>query len=214
MMKKIPQTKFDGDGNVKRFIGTTVISFVHPNDLIFLNELAAWIRNTKPLFVRHYSILPTESFHVTIKNHSVCMNETESLFYERFISHFEQYVAMKERCSAFPLSHLEVKASKMDFSRSTCEIFVDFDEPTSRHVEYLRSQLVQLGSREEKGFRYHITLAYMFKLPEENEVKQLEQEKKEIAEKMGQLYEIRNYKIHLGPPKLCYFNDMTKFVPI
>jgi hypothetical protein len=81
-------------------------------------------------------------------------------------------------------------------------------------IMVLQERLVHLGAKPEPDFKFHMTMAYQFKHVSEADKKQLNDEAKQISATLQQLVTSRGFVLRFGLPTLCYFKDMTSFVPL
>jgi hypothetical protein len=83
-------------------------------------------------------------------------------------------------------------------------------------LQILRTKLFECGCGfSERDFKFHVTFAYAYK-PISNEspdFNSLTKDTKKIEAKIKSVFE-SNSSIELEKPALCYFRDMTEFIPI
>ncbi len=195
--------KIDQNGNYLPFIGTTIISFVKCQKLF--KDIHEYISCHHHLFFKYYSLLPVESYHMTVKNHTVCSG-SEKQWYENFVADFAKYEQIKAKCNDYP-GEITVNAVGCHFG-GTFALKVDVCE---NNVENLRKEIVKLGSKREDNFKFHITFAYNYR-PFKNDDIELCEECKKISKYVLDL--LLKEKIVLKKPQLCYFKDMTDFKPL
>jgi hypothetical protein len=194
--------KFNEKGEYTRFLGITVICFVQNESLVKIRDII----QTYPDILNCYSLLPSTSYHMTVKNHNVCDGD-QTKWYEEFIANFNQYAKMKEECGKFS-GEVNVKVTGIDF-KNTIQLTLEILPKCKPRIDTLRESLVNLGSKREDGFQFHITLGYKYKHPP-RDINKLCNKAREGVKK---ILEKQNFTMKLEPPKLCYFNDMTNFVP-
>jgi hypothetical protein len=210
--------------------GTTVISFLKHEDAKLLKAFHNFVK-TQKLFMSHYALLPISSYHMTIKNLTVAGdNSTVFWFENHFMPNFQKYNEISMVCSSSYHQH-EINAKiETIYFRSTFGVELGVIgtidpppysalEPIDVHesIRVLQKRLVDLGSKPEpKDFQYHMTMAYWFSVKpiSEADKKALQAEINQISAALQRLITSRGSVLHFGPPILCYFKDMTSFVPL
>lgn len=206
--------KFDKKGNYTRYPGLTFISMLSENDKASLSEFYIWVTTTRTTFCKYYSMLPPSSYHATIKNHKVASPRPLELWFEDFINNFAINQQMKEVCTQFPSSSIPAKATS-PYVRKTFGVDLVFADEMMPEIEKLRSNLVNLGSKPEPGFKYHMTLAYRFKTPaSESETEALTQDAQVVLCKLREVLSKTDFGLKFEKPKFCYFDHMGFYDPL
>jgi uncharacterized SAM-binding protein YcdF (DUF218 family) len=226
----LKRTKINDKGEFMPYPGTTVISFLKDEDARLLQPFFEFVK-TQKVFTMHYAMLPISSYHMTIKNLSVAGNvDTTSWFENHFVPNFNKYNEMSMICSISHHRH-EINARiETTYFRGTFGLGVDIVgtidpppfsaiEPLNVHdsIRMLREKLVNLGSKPEPDFKFHMTLAYLYKPVSPADQKALDTEIKQISAALQRAIVPAlggRGVLHFGPPTLCYFKDMTSFVPL
>lgn len=189
--------KIDDKGNYLNFHGITIISFLHFNKILL--DKVKEILDADSNLNKYYSTLPSESYHMTIKNHLV---GTEEFVQEERKKNV--YIEIDRLCKDWKRL-IPAKAVGMDFG-NTIQILLEIEKSTSEKVNLFRDTLVKLGSKREDNFIFHMTLAYKYRSLDKGV------DFKNLQILIGKL--LKDVILTFEPPALCVFKDMTKFTPL
>jgi uncharacterized SAM-binding protein YcdF (DUF218 family) len=207
---KAKRAKVNDKGEYMPYPGTSVISFLCREDALLLQPFYEFIK-TQKMFMAHYALLPISSYHMTIKNLSVAGNASCANWFEnQFVPNFQKYWEMRMVCANSNQHEISAKIESTYF-RGTFGLAM---RPTLEPIRVLQERLVHLGAKPEPDFKFHMTMAYQFKHVSEADKKTLNDEAKQISAALQQLVTSRGFVLRFGLPTLCYFKDMTSFVPL
>ena len=201
----MPTYKLDSNGNYLPFPGYTVICKLGVGE-----ESDVWHNlhtnlNHNKRITDYYSILPFSTWHVTAIN----------LFTQRAVEsnqlEWDTYVASKkdflnELTQVLGQSPLTPVISYLDLhTEGALQLNVVLDPQSVRRIEALASRY---GYERNIPHRFHVTLGYQYKeLPHSH----LEELKAELTSLIQTCFNTRT--IELQPAQLCYFDDMTAYIP-
>lgn len=205
MIPYSPPVKIDSNGNYLRFRGVTIVSNLKDKDgeiwEIFQKEIS-----NNPIITESYSLLPSSSYHMT----------TLSLYTEKNDggAHFESFIESKlswfqNVSEKLFLSEINPKVTvqKAIAGRSALLIPVDLDLESKKINEAFGEAL---SLKDKIPEEYHLTLGYPFKSLSAEEKLRAENEVQKVVEKIF-LPETQTFEFK--KPTLCYFLDMTRFIP-
>ena len=204
--------KVDKNGVYSRFPGVTIISFLSKENKTAFEEFRNWVVTEMTIFTKYYSMLPVSSYHATLKNHTVLGRNNEISYLEKIITNFQLYEKIKKVCSDFPFEFHCATALAGPYFQGTFGISLEFQQ--HNHVEKLREDIVALGSLQEPGFKFHMTLAYQYKQMEQEDFNVFSFQISEISKKLKNLVFALQFTLTFEKPQLCYFKDMTCFEPM
>ena len=217
--------KINTNGTYRPFYGWTVISMA-TDDFKFIENYIAKNRTLS----RHFSALPSSSYHMTIYN--LWCNGKELLNHQRrtlaAIYPPEECSRLREEAkkvgSFFNPGHcidgllyklhfesrdtwksLKLKVKKVHYNGNTLRISVKKTEALEKMNKY-RATVTKTCEREDGMGSYHMTLAYKYRNIEDTAA---------IEYEVGILNMLlEGQTIRLGCPQVCSFTDMTAFKPI
>lgn len=216
--------KIDNHGVYQRFCGLTFIVPLPGLDefdgpwATLMRALAA-----DPVISRYFAPLPLHSLHITVKNHETAMahaprGEWDRWFEKVLLDVMRPHSKLREmmdtcsRMAYIPVARPVNPLHAWSPSNSTLSI----DVQLSLDPEPLRAALVQLGSRAEPNFVFHITLAYRFCSPSTEEEHSL------LALHLNQLHALATALVVESPTHsviecqtpvaLYYFPSMCEFI--
>jgi hypothetical protein len=197
--------KVDEYGAYQRFVGLTFISALELEHRSLFEPLLKLLSPG----VTNYSALPIDSLHVTIKNHETASHL--GIPYERYVE--DRLLRFCSGDGTDPLrksvNYLKeaqyrprAKCVKIEVE-STVRVLLKLENSPYEVID----KLVELGSRPEPGFVFHMTLAYRF-----------DQQRKdpENLKKLEELFNehLKDKVLSFEELKLNYFPSMVKFIPI
>jgi len=200
-----PSQKVDQAGNYLPFHGVTVISSIDDDHDIW-KAVNDGIRSC-PLVMEYYSILPCDSYHMTVMD----------LYTKKFDGGecWEQFIT--EKTSFFRALNETIHDRNFTFNP---EITI-----SRSHVTSIISLLVQLDSEQQSKIRdiaekfnltvkipkhLHVTLGHLNKEISAETLTMIQTQVQAVLENTENLF---NNLISLQAPQLCYFHDMTAFIP-
>jgi hypothetical protein len=208
--------KFETDGSVRRFPGNTVICMVDPASDI--HRLLVWAheRLAEMHCVDHFALLPEDSFHMTVmegvcdqvrkpENWPTGIPSSASLDDVRGL--FKEAVSRLDTPESF-----RMRFKAMDFQDVVKLDLVPADEAAGRQLAAYRdtlSEATTLRFGDHDRYVFHISLAYLIRELDSSELNEFQQAVSVIESRMETEFGTWNS----GPPALCYFDDMFRFVP-
>ncbi|MDF1683120.1 MAG: DUF1868 domain-containing protein [Legionellaceae bacterium] len=205
-MKKFqPSQKVDQEGHYRPFQGVTVISSIDDTQGIW-KAVHDGIRSC-PLVMEYYSILPCDSYHMTVMD----------LYTKKFDGGecWEQFIT--EKTSFFQALNETIHDSNYTFNPQITM--------SRSHVTSIISLLVQLSEEQQSMIRdiaekfdltvkipkhLHVTLGHLHKEISSETLMMIQHQVQSVLENTENLF---NHPITLKAPQLCYFHDMTAFIP-
>ncbi|MFY7697302.1 MAG: DUF1868 domain-containing protein [Legionella sp.] len=196
--------KLNSEGKYLTFPGITVVSAINEHDNPLWQLVYNSLKNNQE-FTNHFALLPYESYHLTTINlytKDAIGNEQWKKFIETHKVFFQSLNRTLNENSFKPV--ISVRSINI---AGALQIMVSLPEEQMKTIQRIaKTHHVEAGIPSV----FHITLAYQFKLM-----------KQEALEKLGLALEeiivtaLKNHKgeLCLSPSKLCFFNDMTKFIP-
>lgn len=201
----IPPIKINSSGKFLRFPGVTVISSIGEKNSEIWKDLYQEL-NKSQLIQKYYSLLPSESYHLTTINLYTEKNDGGihwGLFIEKELPWFQRLNDELHIREFQP----KITVVKAIVGRSALLLLVELD---SNQVKK-NLDLAQAFSLEKKiPEEFHITLGYPYKDIPNGDRKKIEEETQKIVEK---ILRSGSSSFDFKEPELCYFTDMTKFLP-
>lgn len=206
--------KFNKDGTPRIIPGNTFISMVDHDSEIF-NHLLKIINILKETnFYKKYIQLPHDSYHMTVIEGVIpefsedvwTTHLTKDCKLEEVDQYFREKVDKIE-----PMKRVEMKCECIHMSKNGCSIrLLPNSKEDQAILEKYRDDVAdQCGLRfpNHHDYHFHISLAYLWKELNEEELSE-----REIAIKKINDYLIQEVKPFIMPPaKLVFFNTMFKF---
>lgn len=195
--------KFDSTGKFIRFRGFTIVSAVQPSDIEVWGQFFSAISES-PLLQAYFSPLPPESYHMTT---TMLENEVPEVDCEAFfIPRLPLYGNLKklidiEQGSLFPV--FKVGSVSSEFGIFLCGTI---DEEHKKVIKEF-AERHQLTHMLPGGF--HITLAYQYRHIHPDLRSEI---MSEVAKRLNECLD-KMSTFSLQNPRLCYYHDMTKFIP-
>lgn len=196
-------SKINRQGEFTPFPGVSVISSINSENVEFWQNIFNFLKQN-PLITNHYSLLPVTSYHMTNYNLYV-QNHTERDSWLTFIDkNLSFFHILKEHIELF-LKFSPVIQCKRVITYPVLQIIVDILPEQKEQIEGIGAFF---NLKEQIAYPFHITLGYQYKPLNESEQKQIGEEL------LAYLNTLSPHSVlSLQPPTLCYFNDMTSFVP-
>lgn len=201
----MPRYKIDSDGNYLPFPGYTVIFKTNSGASDMWHGINEKLLNNKYPLTKYYSILPSESWHVTAINlFTKDLIEDNNLEWDTYVKSqqgfFSQLSALIKQDSFVPVitySDLRVEG--------VIQVMVSLDEKTKEKVTALAAHY---GYQNNVPQHFHMTLGYQYKNLNNAQFEAL---KEELAPFIKDCFE--NMRVALKPAEVCSFDDMTAFIP-
>ncbi|MDP1601962.1 MAG: DUF1868 domain-containing protein [Legionella sp.] len=199
----MPLKKLDEQGNYTHFPGITVIASVNKTDTLLRTIYEMLIKDKE--FTDYFSPLPFSSYHMT----------TINLFTEEQIGSQKWKSFITGNNPLFQSLHQMI--NDMEFTPSisidavelagALQLRVTLPEEQLRAISQIASSHnVQMGI---PAF-FHITLAYQYK---RLDVSVMQNIKLRLTEELIRVIGTSKQPLLLNSQQLCYFNDMSKFIP-
>lgn len=224
--------KIDSKGNYTPFYGWTLISNVI--DPMCYNYIYNYIANNN-ILKKYFTALPIDSYHMTIYNiwcngknflpfqenyiksnfnpteQDILRNQAKNIepfnpngFMDKFMEKIDCKVIDKD-VKTYTTQYMSVNCTELKYTGSTLCMIVNGD---FLKANKLRENISNYLDDNDNMSYYHITVAYQYKLCDNNEDTELIQNALNILNILTQ-----NVKFNLTNPFLAVFNDMTKFTP-
>lgn len=191
--------KVDSEGNYLNFSGLTIISYVDHTNIIY-SKLFDLLSSNKQI-TEKYAVLPIDSYHMTIV----------SIVDQRNFPNIDLYINTHEVELNQIIANLNnlftntIQAKIIDIIvENVISIYLELNEDTLNVIKLLTEKLKVDCVDYKIPKHFHITLAYAYKPVASTEQNQI----KNMLENNIML----NEYVHLHIPKLCKYNDMTKFI--
>lgn len=196
--------KIDNNGNYLPFPGLTIVSSIQEVDRFFWNLIDDVVRQ-HPYFTQYFSPLPCDSYHMTTTHlfNQMTIGENKWKEFIDINKIFFQSLIDELRQNAFhPV--ISIESIHLD---GVLQLMVSLPREQNTIIENIAAKY---GLQHKVPDVFHITLAYQYKyLPPI----QLDSLSIELNQKIGTIFNTHQVELNFNPPTLCYFNDMTKFIP-
>jgi len=220
--------KINKDGTYRSFLGYTIISMIK-NDLNFIE---IFLRDST--LSKYFSPLPSNTYHMTLFN--IWCHKSPLLKYhddilkknykqEIYLNYKEYYKSEKLKywfdplkyldnlmislgiiCKNHKLNDIESQNINLIISASTLQLAVLIDKNMLNKINNFRNDCKNICGKEDKGLKFHITLAYQYKDIPENDYNILNKE----LETLSNL--IKNIKINFNDPEPYIFDSMINYI--
>jgi hypothetical protein len=209
------KNKFDEKGNNLPYPGCSIICNI-PLNTHLSNEIISFQKNIKNFNPeKTYFYLPPSSFHMTLFD--CCNLNTKNTNYwpsnvDPNMDHKDIAVELNKRIQnyIFP-KKLNLKL-KMFFGGYSIvlEPFCEEDEKILRNCRDELSNLLEIKFENHQRYTFHITLAYILRKLNKNEIKNLIEFNKQLFFDFSKKFP----KISFTKPEMCTFEDMLEFKSI
>lgn len=205
--------RIDSDGRFLPFSGVTVISQVGASNQAIWENIYRELSQDL-LITRYYSPLPLSSYHMTINNLYVS-NTRSPLDWSCFISNnlpwFSSLEESLERGAFLPKVYLRKRA----YLGGVVMFLVDIE---GSQMSKIKSFGKTWGLEAQVPSDLHITLAYQYRTIPAYLQSAVEEKVQAILDEARKFqkpafYSFEKMPLTLEEPKLCYFQDMTQFLP-
>jgi len=193
--------KINSEGKYTKFPGVTVVAAIRTQDYDLWKEIYNEVHKCT-VMKKHYSLLPFESYHMTTNNlfsHKGYTVSEWEIFIEKNLPVFQKIHALTTE-QAF---HPEITIDKLFTSKRV--IYLEL-KLLDDHHSIVRSVAQNVKIEEKIPPEFHITLGYAYQPVDDATLELICQELKTNLTCFGKTF-------ILDSPKICYFNDMTAFIP-
>ena len=206
------ENKFDDKGNPLPYPGCTIICNI-PLNTHLSDQIISFQKNLEKFNPeKTYSYLPSSSFHMTLFD--CCNLNTKNTKYwptdiDPDMDYKDIAIELNKRIQnyIFP-EELNLKL-KMFFGGYSIvlEPFSEKDEKILRNCRDELSSLLKIKFENHQRYTFHITLAYILRELNKNEIKSLIEFNKKLFFDFSKKFP----KITLTKPEMCTFEDMLEF---
>jgi len=206
------ENKFDDKGNPLPYPGCTIICNI-PLNTHLSDQIISFQKNLKKFNPeKTYFYLPSSSFHMTLFD--CCNLNTKNTKYwptdiDPDMDYKDIAIELNRRIQnyIFP-EELNLKL-KMFFGGYSIvlEPFSEKDEKILRNCRDELSSLLKIKFENHQRYTFHITLAYILRELNKNEIKSLIEFNKQLSFDFSKKFP----KITLTKPEICTFEDMLEF---
>jgi hypothetical protein len=196
-------SKVDGHGAYTRFPGVTVVasSYNSEENVRFWNELYEELR-ANPLVTNHFALLPPESYHMTTINlltqQMLPQNEWDGMIDTklRWMQQLHHALAANGFSPKVELERVQVSGVII--------VYLRLDE---EQKEAVRKLAKEFNIEQCVSDPYHVTIGYKYAATTDQQIA-------ELYTALGDIFTRRmKHRMFFDVPKLCYFQDMTAFIP-
>ena len=206
------ENKFDDKGNPLPYPGCTIICNI-PLNTPLSDQIISFQKNLEKFNPeKTYFYLPSSSFHMTLFD--CCNLNTKNTKYwptdiDPDMDYKDIAIELNKRIQnyIFP-EELNLKL-KMFFGGYSIvlEPFSEKDEKILRNCRDELSSLLKIKFENHQRYTFHITLAYILRELNKNEIKSLIEFNKQLSFDFSKKFP----KITLTKPEMCTFEDMLEF---
>ena len=206
------ENKFDDKGNPLPYPGCTIICNI-PLNTHLSDQIISFQKNLEKFNPeKTYFYLPSSSFHMTLFD--CCNLNTKNTKYwptdiDPDMDYKDIAIELNKRIQnyIFP-EELNLKL-KMFFGGYSIvlEPFSEKDEKILRNCRDELSSLLKIKFENHQRYTFHITLAYILRELNKNEIKSLIEFNKQLSFDFSKKFP----KITLTKPEMCTFEDMLEF---
>ena len=206
------ENKFDDKGNPLPYPGCTIICNI-PLNTHLSDQISSFQKNIEKFNPeKTYFYLPSSSFHMTLFD--CCnLNTKNTKFWPTDIDPDMDYkdiaIELNKRIQNYNFpEELNLKL-KMFFGGYSIvlEPFSEKDEKILRNCRDELSSLLKIKFENHQRYTFHITLAYILRELNKNEIKSLIEFNKQLSFDFSKKFP----KITLTKPEMCTFEDMLEF---
>lgn len=199
----MPLYKLNKKGQYTPFPGMTVVGHVHKEDSIFCKTLYDSLVNCEQ-FMQYYSPLPPDSYHMTAVN-LYTEAEIGSNNWEKFVTSNQAYFESLHQAFRSLTFKPEFQIKSVVISGAVQLV----GKLSKELVSHIKDIAHKHGVKNKVPNEFHITLGYQYKAFEAGASREVQESITAVLDKALQTHRT----ISLNQPKLCYFKDMTAFIP-
>lgn len=209
--------KFNADGSVHPFAGTTVISFLDVDAALV--RIGAWLQEEvrQQPFGHKFSLLPLSSLHMTV----IQLLNDQDRKTERWTPHLALHASMTEICAFMgqrvatvpPPAKLQMRYTGIKRRGNLAFQLEPANSTVGTTLDHYRDAIAAVtGVRlpDHEHYHFHISLAYRLMVLTAAEQQQLDT-LFDAADPF--VYEASAY-VTLPAPQCTFFADMFRFVPL
>ncbi|HBY9714987.1 TPA: DUF1868 domain-containing protein [Klebsiella aerogenes] len=210
--------KFSRNGIALPFPGNTVLCHINETPLYRCLKQLYILMKESPLNEDLYTLLPTESYHITLFD-AVCQKKDGAWYWP---ASFQKYGTLDE-CTEYLREKLissgTISPEKsfiitgIKDSRNTIALKAEPEECCAGNLIRFRDRLaevMEIRRDDHDSYAFHITLAYFLRYPDENEMRHISQL---LFSFTGNLSE-QEKCLKLDDAEFCRFCDMAEFKPV
>ncbi len=193
--------KIDPQGKFSKFPGVTVVAAIQNGDVEKWRQVYSELE-TCTLLRQYYSLLPFESYHMTTSDlytqKRLGLADFQSTIHKELTRFKELYQMLNDK----PFSP-EIILDSVYINNVVMFLEVKLKD---EHQLIVKSVAEQFGITANIPKIFHVSLAYSYKEPDDKTIEAIKKEVENNLTCLGKTFT-------LDSPKLCYFNDMTAFIP-
>ena len=193
--------KLDSEGRYLKFPGITIVAAIRQSDFEEWDKLYKEL-NKCELTKKYYSPLPTASYHMTTNNiytERVNGGSNWNELVNKNLPRFQKLVKTLKEKEMFPEIHIK------GIGIGQTIIHLDLKIPKDQE-DLIRSIAKEFEISERIPTFFHLTLGYRYREIDLTTMGKIREELESNITFVG-----KNFI--LDSPKLCYFQDMTEFIP-
>ena len=196
--------KLDKEGRFLRYPGVTVVAGICQQDYSFWEKIAKLISKHSPI-KDNYALLPYLSYHMTAINLFTEAGIGSANWKQFLHSRGKFFLALRQAFEQHPFQPKITLDSVI--ANGALQLLVTIPKEQEQIIsDIAREFQVEINVPA----RFHITLGYQFKYLEHSELKAI----REYLEKQFKTNpDLQKSQLTLDVPKLCFFEDMTAFIP-
>lgn len=201
-----PMPKLNKKGTYTEFPGVTVVAPTSTNNLQFWEAIYNFL-NQNELVTEHYSLLPHASYHMTTHNLYTKEHTPTPHGWNKFIDdNLAFFETLQNQISTLLDFSPEITISGHIITDNVIQLVVEVPEMQHEKINNL-AEFFNIQHLMPPVF--HVTLAYQYK-----ELDQISKNKiaLDLSNQISALLPLTP-PLHMYPPALTYFNDMTQFIP-
>jgi hypothetical protein len=197
--------KIDSSGNYLSFPGFTVVADVYAQNNELFQKIHEQLRNC-PLIVDYYALLPAESYHITTFGIK-CQKKMDSKNFNSWINgNLEMFQTVnseiEQGTEAFSYRISGVRKNQLTFLVSV----------NTSAAQNQRRAASKTPYEKDIPRSFHISLGYQYKdFPDDTILPRIVQHLENILSDLLPFHETT--PLQANKPELCYFHDMTRFIP-
>ncbi|MBH2846244.1 DUF1868 domain-containing protein [Serratia marcescens] len=210
--------KFSRNGIALPFPGNTVLCHINGTPLYRRLRQFYLLMKESPLNGELYTLLPTESYHITLFD-GVCRKKYGTLYWPvsfykgGTIDDCTEYCREKLISSGIISPEKSFTISGIKDSMNTIALTVEPEVWCAGNLRKFRDRLaeiMEIRRTNHDSYTFHITLAYFLRYPDEKEMQHI---RNLLLSFTGNLSE-QEKSLKLDDAEFCRFCDMTEFTTV